>query len=84
MIQNVLPSLHALIHIILVAPVSKPAAYLDPGSGSFILQILIATLVGGLFVIKSYWKKIISFFRRKPEQPEPSAEQPDSSEDQPE
>jgi len=40
-------------------------AYLDPGSGSFILQLLIASLVGGLFILKSYWKKIISFFRER-------------------
>jgi hypothetical protein len=38
-------------------------AYLDPGSGSFIIQILIATLVGGLFIVKSYWQKILGFFR---------------------
>jgi hypothetical protein len=38
-------------------------AYLDPGSGSFIIQILIATLVGGLFIVKSYWQKITVFFR---------------------
>jgi hypothetical protein len=40
-------------------------AYLDPGSGSFILQLLIASLVGGLFILKSYWKKIIAFFRER-------------------
>jgi hypothetical protein len=41
----------------------KAYAYLDPGSGSFILQILIATLLGSAFLIKTYWKKIIAFFR---------------------
>jgi ABC-type polysaccharide/polyol phosphate export permease len=40
-------------------------AYLDPGSGSFILQLLIATLVGGMFILKTYWKKIMSFFRER-------------------
>jgi hypothetical protein len=37
--------------------------YLDPGSGSFILQILIATLLGGLFVAKTFWRRIVEFFR---------------------
>jgi hypothetical protein len=36
--------------------------YLDPGSGSFLFQMLLATLVGALFAIKIYWKKITSFF----------------------
>jgi hypothetical protein len=40
------------------------AAYLDPGSGSFILQLLLAALVGGAFILKTYWKKITVFFRK--------------------
>jgi hypothetical protein len=39
-------------------------AYLDPGSGSFILQLLLATLLGSIFLIKTYWRKITGFFRR--------------------
>ena len=38
--------------------------YLDPGSGSFLIQLLIAALLGGAFVIRSYWGKILEFFRR--------------------
>ena len=38
-------------------------AYLDPGSGSFILQILIASLVGALFIVRVYWSKIKGFFQ---------------------
>lgn len=37
-------------------------AYLDPGTGSYILQVLIAAIVGGLFAIKPFWVKIKSFF----------------------
>jgi hypothetical protein len=43
----------------------KENAYLDPGSGSFILQLILASLLGGLFILKTYWKKISSFFRGK-------------------
>jgi len=39
-------------------------AYLDPGSGSFILQILLASLLGGLFVMRSYWGKLWNFLRK--------------------
>lgn len=38
-------------------------AYLDPGTGSYILQMLIAAIVGGLFVIKIYFHKIKAFFK---------------------
>ena len=40
-------------------------AYLDPGSGSFILQLLIAAILGGAFIVKAYWQKIVGFFRSR-------------------
>lgn len=39
-------------------------AYLDPGTGSFILQILAAGALGGLFALKTFWRQIIDFLRR--------------------
>ncbi|MBW1688713.1 MAG: hypothetical protein JRS35_27090 [Deltaproteobacteria bacterium] len=36
-------------------------AYIDPGSGSFILQALIATLAGALVAVNIYWQKIKGF-----------------------
>ena len=39
-------------------------AYLDPGSGSFLFQMLIAGLVTIAFVIKTYWNALKSFFKR--------------------
>ena len=50
--------------ISLLAPVLRPQAYLDPGSGSFLVQLLIAGLVGAGFIIKAYWKKIKGLFDR--------------------
>lgn len=47
----------------MLIPLVSGHPYLDPGSGSFILQILIAAFVGGLFLVKVYWKKISGFFR---------------------
>ena len=42
--------------------VTKDAhAYLDPGSGSYLLQIVIAGLVGGLFTVKTFWFQIKTF-----------------------
>lgn len=37
------------------------AAYLDPGSGSFILQLIIATILGSLLILRSYWTKVKDF-----------------------
>ncbi|HUV35336.1 MAG TPA: hypothetical protein VMX58_00170 [Patescibacteria group bacterium] len=39
-------------------------AYIDPGTGSYILQIVIAGLVGAAFTLKLLWKRIQVFFSR--------------------
>lgn len=58
-----------LIHTILAIAANPPLkghAYLDPGSGSFLLQLLIAGLVGSAFIVKAFWGKITALFKRKP------------------
>jgi hypothetical protein len=37
-------------------------AYIDPGSGSYFVQISIAAILACLYSIKLYWRKIKSFF----------------------
>jgi hypothetical protein len=54
----------------LVTPFLRPHAYLDPGSGSFLIQLLIAGLVGAAFLVKAYWKKIKGLFNRSDKQKE--------------
>ncbi|HYF33594.1 MAG TPA: hypothetical protein VD993_20860 [Chitinophagaceae bacterium] len=36
--------------------------YLDPGSGSYLVQMIIAAVLAGLFFFKNLWWKIKSFF----------------------
>ncbi len=38
----------------LLAPLMRPTAYLDPGTGSFIIQMLIAAALGGAFLMRGY------------------------------
>jgi len=40
-------------------------AYLDPGTGSYILQILLGGLAAGYFLIKQYWLSFKAFLFRK-------------------
>jgi len=37
-------------------------AYLDPGTGSYILQLIIAGLLGASLAVKIYWGNIKTFF----------------------
>lgn len=49
-------------------------AYLDPASGGYIIQVAVATILGALFAIKTYWNviclRVTGFFSRKPEKKE--------------
>jgi hypothetical protein len=44
----------------------QAAAYLDPGTGSMILQGIIAAIAVAGFTIKSYWYRIRAFFGKEP------------------
>jgi tellurite resistance protein TehA-like permease len=39
-------------------------AYLDPGSFSYVIQVIIAVAVGALYALKVYWGKIKAFFSK--------------------
>ncbi len=63
---------------VLAGVVASKLAYLDPGSGSYLIQLLIAALLGGAFVIKAFWRQITTFVVRifKGKKEEPTDEQP--------
>ncbi|MEZ5530242.1 MAG: hypothetical protein R3E57_10020 [Porticoccaceae bacterium] len=52
-------------------------AYLDPGSGSIILQAIIAAFAMGLFVIKTWWYRIMGFFKGEKSRQEDGADKGD-------
>ncbi len=38
-------------------------AYLDPGSGSYIVQMIIAGILGGFYALKLYWNRVVNFIK---------------------
>jgi hypothetical protein len=59
----------AIMIFAFIFPSTAQAGYLDPGSGSFFAQLVIATIVGGLISVKLFWKNIkeniTSIFRKR-------------------
>jgi len=41
---------------------SRMLAYIDPGSGSFVLQAIVAGLAGVIVAVNAYWTRIKRFF----------------------
>ena len=37
-------------------------AYLDPGTGSYVVQVILAAMVGLAYTLKIYWTNIKTFF----------------------
>ncbi len=52
-------------------------AYLDPGSGSMILQIIAGGLAAVAVTAKLYWHRILKFLRIRKDEPE--APEPDTA-----
>ncbi|MFZ5876950.1 MAG: hypothetical protein ACOYXU_11155 [Nitrospirota bacterium] len=38
------------------------SAYLDPGSGSMLLQLLLGGVAGLAVVVKLFWRRLLAFF----------------------
>lgn len=51
---------------------SNAFAYIDPGSGSILIQGLIAALAAAGVALKLYWHRFIGLFRRNTEEPKTS------------
>lgn len=61
----------AYIAVLLIAGLGSEAhAYLDPGTGSYVLQLLVAGLLGAFFAMKLYWRRFKAFLFRKQQKPE--------------
>jgi len=63
---------------VLFSGFSDKLAYLDPGSGSFLIQLLIAALLGLGIALRASWSKVKGFFGIKSEDEEDAEDEEDS------
>ena len=59
-----------LLTNILVSILKSEYLYLEPNSGSILIQLIIASALGAVLIVKTYWSKIKNFFRRNTSQRE--------------
>ena len=53
----------ALILALTLCLPSRASAYVDPGTGSYVLQLLLAGILGALFALKVFWSRTVAFVR---------------------
>lgn len=64
--NNFRQTVHVLVlagTLLLLLP-RETYAYIDPGTGSYILQIVLAAFLGALFALKIFWGNVKSFFAK--------------------
>jgi hypothetical protein len=55
-----------LVAMLLLVPIGSVFAYVDPGTGSMVIQAVIAVLVGGAAFVGAFWRKLFKK-RRDPD-----------------
>ena len=63
----------SVLFLSLIAP-SAAFAYLDPGSGSMLLQLVLGGLAGLAVIAKLYWHRLLGLFGRNAQQEESESE----------
>ena len=58
------PGFPLTLFVLALVAVPPAHAYLDPGTGSLVIQVLIAAGVGAAVAVKVFWKRIAAFLRR--------------------
>ncbi len=61
--KNFLTALGFIALFCFIAP-NRLYGYLDAGTGSYMIQIIIAFAAGGAFAIKIFWRRIYAFIKR--------------------
>jgi hypothetical protein len=63
--MRVLPVTLLLVLVLcLVAIGERPAeAYIDPGSASYLFQLLVGGALGAVFLIRTYWNRLVTGVR---------------------
>lgn len=39
-------------------------AYIDPGTGSFVLQVIVGGVAAAIVLVRAYWRRSVDFVRR--------------------
>jgi hypothetical protein len=53
--------------------VNAPPAYIDPGTGSMLLQVIVGGVAAAAVGLKLFWSRLLGFFRIRRREAEPKA-----------
>jgi hypothetical protein len=53
-----------VLFLLVFVPLHDALAYTDPGTATWLLQILLAAAITGFLTLKSFWKKTVNFLKK--------------------
>jgi hypothetical protein len=59
---SLLPLLSS-IFLFLVLSERSAEAYIDPGTASYVFQVIAGAVLGGVFLLRTYWARVVTTFR---------------------
>lgn len=57
-----LPSMGIVLLLLVIS--ERPAeAYIDPGTASYVFQVIAGAILGGVFLLRTYWTRVVTTVR---------------------
>jgi hypothetical protein len=63
-VHTLITRLGLITTLVVVGFVQPAEAYIDPGAGGMLMQLVLGSVAAGTVVLHAYWRRIIGVFRR--------------------
>lgn len=55
--------LMSIVLLLLVISERPAEAYIDPGTASYVFQVIAGAILGGVFLLRTYWNRVVTTVR---------------------
>ena len=55
--------LMSIVLLLLVLSERPAEAYIDPGTASYVFQVIAGAILGGVFLLRTYWTRVVTTVR---------------------
>jgi hypothetical protein len=55
--------LMSIVLLLLVISERPAEAYIDPGTASYVFQVIAGAILGGVFLLRTYWSRVLTTVR---------------------
>jgi ribose/xylose/arabinose/galactoside ABC-type transport system permease subunit len=63
MIKTAAFHLMSIVLLLLVMTERSAEAYIDPGTASYVFQVIAGAVLGGVFLLRTYWNRVVTTLR---------------------